>query len=376
MTLRQYRNGPATTLTSGIGPSDTAMTVDDASGFPALFPYTLIVDVDEGTEEVVDVTAAAGNLLTITRAADGTTAFLHAAGAVIAHGTSARDAREANAHVNATSDVHGVVGALAAATHTHDDRYFTESEVTASLALKANTSHTHATGDINTGTFSITRIPTGTTSSTVSLGNHTHASGGTGPDMQVFTSSGTWTKPADAVKVWVQVVGGGGGGEAGDDPLGINGGGGGAAAYTSSMLDAADCNSTEAVTIGAGGAGGSGSASADGTEGGITTFDTIPGSVWAEGGAGGGFTGGLGGNEGVGDLVVHGGYGHGGSTGSNETGGVGGASFFGGGGRGGTGPSAGLSGAAYGSGGGGGGESGNRAGGAGAGGLAIITTYF
>jgi hypothetical protein len=39
---------------------------------------------------------------------------------------------------------------------------------------KAATSHTHAATDITSGTLAIARIPTGTTSSTVALGNHTH----------------------------------------------------------------------------------------------------------------------------------------------------------------------------------------------------------
>lgn len=44
----------------------------------------------------------------------------------------------------------------------------------ASIGASATT-HTHATGDVTSGTFVIGRIPTGTTSTTVSLGNHTHA---------------------------------------------------------------------------------------------------------------------------------------------------------------------------------------------------------
>jgi len=39
----------------------------------------------------------------------------------------------------------------------------------------AATNHTHAAADITTGSFDIARIPTGTTSSTVALGNHTHS---------------------------------------------------------------------------------------------------------------------------------------------------------------------------------------------------------
>jgi hypothetical protein len=88
------------------------MTVDSAAGFPTQYPYTLIIEPDTALEEVVDVTAAVGNILTITRGVDSTTASAHAAGSVVYHGVSARDPREANAHVNATTDVHGTTGSL------------------------------------------------------------------------------------------------------------------------------------------------------------------------------------------------------------------------------------------------------------------------
>lgn len=42
------------------------------------------------------------------------------------------------------------------------------------LDAKANASHVHDTAAITTGTFDIARIPTGTTSTTVALGNHLH----------------------------------------------------------------------------------------------------------------------------------------------------------------------------------------------------------
>lgn len=113
MALRYYRNGPARSLSFPIAlPTDTSMTVDSAAGFPTQFPYTLIVDPDTAFEEVVDVTAAVGNVLTITRGVDSTTASAHAAGAVVYHGISARDPREANAHVNQTTGAHGTTGSL------------------------------------------------------------------------------------------------------------------------------------------------------------------------------------------------------------------------------------------------------------------------
>lgn len=142
MALRNYRNGPATTLVGGIGASDTLCTVTSAANFPTLFPYTVILDYGQSTEEVVDVSAAAGNQLTITRGVDSTTAFPHAAGAPVVHGVSARDHREANQHVNATSSVHGVAGALVGTTDSQ------------TLTNKTLTTPTLNTPIINTPTLS------------------------------------------------------------------------------------------------------------------------------------------------------------------------------------------------------------------------------
>lgn len=113
MALRYYRNGPARALAFPLANgTDTAITVDSASGFPTQFPYTIIIEPDTSTEEVCDVTAAVGNVLTITRGVDSTTATAHGAGSVVYHGISARDPREANEHVNATTNVHGRTGSL------------------------------------------------------------------------------------------------------------------------------------------------------------------------------------------------------------------------------------------------------------------------
>lgn len=63
---------------------------------------------------------------------------------------------------------------IAAASHDHDNVYYTETEIDALLEGYAELEHTHAASDITSGTFDIARLPTGTTSSTVSLGNHNH----------------------------------------------------------------------------------------------------------------------------------------------------------------------------------------------------------
>jgi hypothetical protein len=66
--------------------------------------------------------------------------------------------------------------------HTHDDRYYTETEMNTLLAGKqasgsyAASSHSHAATDITSGTLAIARIPTGTTATTVCIGNDSRLS--------------------------------------------------------------------------------------------------------------------------------------------------------------------------------------------------------
>ena len=100
--------------------------------------------------------------------------------------------------------------------------------------------------------------------------------------MTVFTSSGTWTKPAGLADVKIRVLGGGGGGATGTNqtPTGGTGGGGG---YAEEYLNAPAIGATETITVGAGGNGGSGG-SGGGGSGGTSSFGSF---VSATGGAGG-----------------------------------------------------------------------------------------
>lgn len=112
MSRRYFRNGQATSLTAPVDAVSTSIEVNSATSFPTQYPYTLIIDADGVLEEVVDVTAAVGTTLTIVRGVDGTTASPHSAGVQVYHGVSARDADEANDHIQKTTNVHGSNGAL------------------------------------------------------------------------------------------------------------------------------------------------------------------------------------------------------------------------------------------------------------------------
>jgi len=173
---------------------------------------------------------------------------------------------------------------------------------------------------------------------------------------QVFTTTGTFTIPANITALKVTVIGGGGSG-AGSASSYSGGGGGGAGATAISYLTALTPGGTIAVVVGTGGAAVTGvvagnngvdSTIASGTQT-ITTVTAGKGSG-APVATGSGAEGGAGGTATNGTINISGGDG----APARVEGGNGGASSMGGGGRGGT-PSAdpGIVGKAYGSGGGG-----------------------
>lgn len=114
MPVNRYYSSTAvdTTLTGAVNSSGTTITVAAVSGFPASYPYTLALDYDTSSEELVNVTAAAGTSLTIVRGQDGTTSVAHDAGAVVKHVISGRDLREPQNHMAASTGVHGVTGSV------------------------------------------------------------------------------------------------------------------------------------------------------------------------------------------------------------------------------------------------------------------------
>jgi hypothetical protein len=143
MTTRKYSSrSQQTTLTSAITAGATTMVV--GSGLALLGGatvtgterFTVVIDPDTASEEIVDVSIVSTDTLTIVRGIEvGGTGQIHSAGAVVRHMAIGRDYREANLHIEATgayndgtgthamhgiaSDEGNVVGTLKAQTLTN-----------------------------------------------------------------------------------------------------------------------------------------------------------------------------------------------------------------------------------------------------------------
>lgn len=238
----------------------------------------------------------------------------------------------------------------------------TQSDELDAVAALADTGTVERTGAATYGVYDVTAFAkTVLDDSDAATARATLGAIGNLKSKQIFTASGTYTKPSELKYAKVICTGGGAGGGAGSASVG--GGGGGAGGTGIKYIAGGDIGSSETVTVGAGGASKSnGSASSFGAH--ITT-----------GSAGNGADGSIGGSGSTSasaDINLAGG---GGAGGNSTCGGNGGSSYWGSGGRGWNGSSVGEGAGAYGSGGGGSGPAGT-VGGAGAGGIVVVEEYF
>jgi len=123
---REYKGAAqAAVLTVALGGStgDVTITCDDLTNWPTGTggkPFYIVIDRGLASEEKILCESRSANVMTVVddgitngRGADDTAIVAHSNNAVVEHVFTATDADEANAHVNASTDVHGLAGGAA-----------------------------------------------------------------------------------------------------------------------------------------------------------------------------------------------------------------------------------------------------------------------
>jgi len=200
MTRIQHAGGAVSaTLSSSITSGDATIACDNLAGWPdgSVGPFYAVINRGKPTEEKIRAAGRSTNTLTgVIRGQDGTTASAHSSAETIDHIFTALEADAANAHIEATTGIHGTTGALVGTTQTQT---LTNKTLTTPIINGATLSGTITNGGtISGGTVSGATISGGSISGTVTNGGT--ISGGTvnattlqQGGVQAVTTTGTQT---------------------------------------------------------------------------------------------------------------------------------------------------------------------------------------
>lgn len=186
-------NSPATELAAPLESSGTVMTVVDASVLPAAPNLAVIGSSDNA--EIVLCTAISGNTVTIVRGQNGTTPGTWSAGTPVARNFTAMD------HEAFRENILDLEQRKTNSGHTHDDRYYTETEINALLAPKAPLA-----SPALTGTPTAPTAPAGTNSDQIATTAYVHTRGMYHVVIQVVSAGSTKSYNCDVITASMRVV--------------------------------------------------------------------------------------------------------------------------------------------------------------------------
>lgn len=137
---------PPTTLSIGVNSAATNLTLASLTGYPTP-QFTMVLEPGQVGEEIVTVTNVVGNVATVLRGQDGSSAVNHSPGITVRHMATGRDIQESQDHISAASGVHGLgVGSSPVGTNdaqTIDNKVFLSGDGLASaLTIRAASGQT------------------------------------------------------------------------------------------------------------------------------------------------------------------------------------------------------------------------------------------
>lgn len=154
-TFYQVKNNVGSTVTGTYAPGSGTLTLADASGFPASYPYRVSTFGPDGTpKSILSITGRTGNVLTVAGAIDGTTDVVLAIGDLVRMRVAAGALADIHTAVNAVETAIASYGNVV--THAASD-FATASAFTSHTS---NTSNPHSVTAAQTGAYTTAQVDT------------------------------------------------------------------------------------------------------------------------------------------------------------------------------------------------------------------------